>query len=124
MPAAALSKMLPCICGLQTRRTALLSLDTQLSSPTRQLPHFVWVLLATHTADLVREASWGNHSPSFSPFPSLRGPCLLLLDVPCLENNFSYIVSLFICWFISGGKVSLVNLSCLGVEDRLLNILF
>lgn len=100
------------------------SLHAQLSSPNQHLPHFTWVPLVTQTADLAGEASRGNRSPPFSPFPSLRGLCLLLLGVPCLENNVSCVVSLFICLFISGGKVSLVNLSCLDVKDGLLNILF
>lgn len=59
-----------------------------------------------------------------SLLPPLRGHCLSLLDVQCLENNSPCTLSVSVCWFISGGKVNLVHLSYLEAEDMLLQFLF
>lgn len=72
-----------------------------------------------HPANFFGEASWGNLNTSFTSFPPLRGHCLSLLAVQCLENNSPCTLSVFVCWFISGGEVNLVLLSCLEAEDML-----
>lgn len=95
----------------------------QLNLSARSRPDLTWVP-PPHPANLFKEASWGNRNASLTSFPPLRGHCLSLLAVQCLENNSPCTLSVFVCWFISGGKVNLVLLSCLEAEDMLAQVLF